>query len=214
MVKRLVWSGLLAGTGALASIVANRMAVADLAPDLRRGAARVSDPYPPPERRQASRPQNIAAAIADVSERGDAARARRDRAGQGRGHREGDAAGARRDRRRRRRRVLPDGADPRAGRLRVAALLLPARRRLHLLLGLLRDGRDPGRARRARRVDRRAAVKRGAPPTPDMAIEEARKIRETVSTPRAADAAGAGPPAPPEPAGHDGAAGPASPGGA
>jgi hypothetical protein len=34
------------------------------------------------------------------------------------------------------------------------------------------------------------AVKRGAPPTPDMAIEEARRIRETVS---AAAPAGAGP---------------------
>ncbi len=35
------------------------------------------------------------------------------------------------------------------------------------------------------------AVKRGAPPTPDMAIEEARRIRDTVSSPLAPDGSGA-----------------------
>jgi hypothetical protein len=35
------------------------------------------------------------------------------------------------------------------------------------------------------------AVKRGAPPTPDMAIEEARRIRDTVSSSGVADASGA-----------------------
>ena len=35
------------------------------------------------------------------------------------------------------------------------------------------------------------AVKRGAPPTPDMAIEEARRIRDTVSSSGAADGSGA-----------------------
>jgi hypothetical protein len=41
------------------------------------------------------------------------------------------------------------------------------------------------------------AVKRGAPPTPSMAIEEARKIREAVNTP--APVTGAVPPPPPVP---------------
>jgi Putative Actinobacterial Holin-X, holin superfamily III len=35
------------------------------------------------------------------------------------------------------------------------------------------------------------AIRRGAPPTPDMAIEEARRIRDTVSPPAAPDAAAA-----------------------
>jgi hypothetical protein len=47
------------------------------------------------------------------------------------------------------------------------------------------------------------AVKAGAPPTPDMAIEEARKIRETVS-------ASSGPSTPPTPAFAPAAAAPAS----
>ncbi|HEX5308390.1 MAG TPA: phage holin family protein [Solirubrobacteraceae bacterium] len=40
------------------------------------------------------------------------------------------------------------------------------------------------------------AVKAGAPPTPDMAIEEARKIRETVSSPAPTPAASDTPPIP------------------
>jgi hypothetical protein len=43
------------------------------------------------------------------------------------------------------------------------------------------------------------AVKRGAPPTPDMAIAEARKIRDTVSSAPGAAAAATGPAAPTSP---------------
>jgi uncharacterized membrane protein YqjE len=67
------------------------------------------------------------------------------------------------------------------------------------------------------------AVKRSAPPTPDMAIEEARKIRETMSgspappippVPAAPVPAPpvSGPPVPPDPASDATAAAPASPG--
>ena len=40
MTKRLMWSGLLAGVGALTTIVANRVAAGDLGEGLRRGPAR------------------------------------------------------------------------------------------------------------------------------------------------------------------------------
>ena len=43
VVKRLVWSGLLAGIGALASVATTRVAAHDLAPRLRGGAARMTD---------------------------------------------------------------------------------------------------------------------------------------------------------------------------
>ena len=42
IVKRLMWTGLVAGTGALASVVAMRRLGHDLAARLRRGPARVS----------------------------------------------------------------------------------------------------------------------------------------------------------------------------
>ena len=50
IVKRLLWTGLVAGTGALASVVAMRVSATDLAPDLQGGPARVSGaaPQPPP----------------------------------------------------------------------------------------------------------------------------------------------------------------------
>ena len=70
MVKRLMWSGLLAGLGALSSIVAHRVAGDRVEARVRRGAAGVSETRsPPPGEQRPEPPQNIATAIAEVSER-------------------------------------------------------------------------------------------------------------------------------------------------
>ena len=105
MVKRLMWSGLLAGLGALASILAHRARGRHLEAPVRRGAARVSAPR---RRRRQDKPT---AEHRHGDRRGirtrDAAGPRGDRARQGRGHREGRANSRKRsDRRHRRRGVL------------------------------------------------------------------------------------------------------------
>ena len=69
--------------------------------------------------------------------------------------------------------VLPVRADLRPDRLRLAAVLLPPGRRLRLLLGLLRDGRDPVVLGVIAGLIAAKVVKRGSPPVPTMAIEEA-----------------------------------------
>ena len=76
IVKRLMWTGLVAGTGALASVVAMRLSAADLAAGLRRGPARVTRELDRREgcvratsRRRPSEDRSVGELVFDVSER-------------------------------------------------------------------------------------------------------------------------------------------------
>ena len=158
IVKRLVWSGLLAASGALASIVAARRRGDRLPPPLRRGPAGVGAPMPEPtarphrrsRRRDAPEPQDrsVAELVFDVSESASAG-PRGDRARQGRGLRESRQAPARLGRRHRRRRLRLPGADPDHAGGRLAARRR-ALRRQHLARLLRRGGALPADRRRRR----------------------------------------------------------------
>ena len=179
IVKRLMWTGLVAGTGALASVVAMRVSAADLAAGLRRGPAGVSVPA---ARAAAGRgPLGRRAGLRRLRARLDP-RPRGDRARQDRGLREGHTAslrgGGRRHRRRRLRLPRPDPADAR-DRLAARRPLLRRPR-----LGRLPD-RGRGLLRRSPAIAGHArlrAVQEGAPPTPEMAIEEGKRIRQTLES--------------------------------
>ena len=56
-----------------------------------------------------------------------------------------------------------------------------SRQRLHVLLGFLRDGADPRHPRCIAGLIAARVVKRSSPPMPEMAIDEARKIREDLT---------------------------------
>ena len=137
-----------------------------------------------PGEQRTEQPQNIATAIAEVSERATHPRPRGDRTRQGGGHREGGEA--RQGRRRGRR----------AGVFVVMALVFALVGFAWLLVlrtspvndfayfwgffamaVILAAPRSPGRP------DRREGRQKSSPPVPAMAIDEARKIRETFSTP-------------------------------
>ena len=76
-------------------------------------------------------------------------------------------------------------------RLRVARLVELPGRHDRILLGVLLRGGRAGAARGDRRRARGAGGASGSPPVPSMALEEARKIRETVNAGERHPAAGA-----------------------
>ena len=70
ILRRLLWAGLMAAAGALATVVANRIAAAIWVPGVRGGPAGVSAPEaPPPRCRRSARTRSLGELVFDVSER-------------------------------------------------------------------------------------------------------------------------------------------------
>ena len=131
-------------------------------------------PAPPPSRRE--RPLGRRPRRRRLRKRLDAG-PRGDRARQGRGLRESRQDPARLRRRRRRRRLRLPGPDPDHGGDRLAAERRGLRRQD--LARLLRRGRGlPADRRRSPAGSPTDAVKAGAPPVPEQAIEEAKLTKE------------------------------------